>query len=243
MLQVLDDLSSHCCWSLPASKEWGLTSAAHERQYSLWGWALPSPGDGQRPVRKHYKATPAWFRLGKKGAEVMYFVCSPQHHKCTAACECPIPMRRTWTRVQSRVPLAFSLLSQITPQLSLPCEEHFGYNRRKGGKKHFIQQILCKSQAMSQKQLFYTSCLLSANAIEMNEWRSKYLMKHTKAFFSFPSPSHSALLIDSKVKIFSVWSSIREAWWFLYFPQGILISILSLLLLFSIYWIFDQWKG
>lgn len=39
---------------------------------------------------------------------------------------------------------------------------------------------------MSQKQLFYTSSLPSANAIEMNEWRSKYLNEAQKSLFFFP---------------------------------------------------------
>lgn len=158
-----------------------------------------------------------------------------QDYKCTAAWECPIPMRRAWNKVQSRVPLPFPFHPRSPPQLSLPCEENFGHNRCKGGQKHYLQQILYKSQAMSQKQLFYTSSLPPANTIEMNEWRSKYLNEaHKSLFFSFPGLSHSALLIDSKVKTLSLWSSIREAWWLLYFPQGILINLLSLLL-FPIY--------
>jgi len=44
----------------------------------------------------------------------------------------------------------------------------------------------------------------------MTERVSKYLMKHTRVFVSFPGLLHSVLLIDSEVKLLFVRSGMGE---------------------------------
>lgn len=116
-------------------------------------------------------------------------------------------------KAQSRIPLSFPPPSHITPLSRLcPVRSTSSTTDATELENIFFSKLWANPRLSIRRN--YPSGLLSANAIgtneQMNEWMSKYLMKHARVFVSFPGLSHSVLLIYSKVKPLFVWSGMGE---------------------------------